>query len=154
MLQIRYLFQDVVSLKVLLKNIHSLQLQGQTGAVGFSRLAFRMVTQQPLAYFKNRLDLKKEKVSVFSPGSYDSFFQLVGHHDQDTSTTLFWILVCCVVHLRTLQIGGYFGPNRAKKPDQILTQDELMIGAVMVDIFRSLRYNMHAIVKQVSRMQR
>ena len=129
-------------------------MQGQTGAVGFSRLAFRMVTQKPLAYFKNRLAAQKSKKGqkeVFTPGSYDSFFQLVGHHDQDNSTSLFWILLCCVVHLRTLQIGGYFDDNRRaiKKPDQPLSQDELMIGAVMVDIFRSLRYNMHAIVKQV-----
>ena len=134
-----------------------LQLQGQTGAVGFSRLAFRMVTQKPLAYFKSRLAAQKTKKSqkeVFTPGSYDSFFQLVGHHDQDNSTSLFWILLCCVVHLRTLQIGGYFDRRTKKKPDEPLSQDELMIGAVMVDIFRSLRYNMHAIVKQVSRMQR
>ena len=114
-----------------------------------------MVTQKPLAYFKNKLAAQKSKNSsqkeVFTPGSYDSFFQLVGHHDQDNSTSLFWILLCCVVHLRTLQIGGYFDDSRRtiKKPDQPLSQDELMIGAVMVDIFRSLRYNMHAIVKQV-----
>ena len=76
--------------------------------MGFSRLALRLVTQRPLEYFKNRRCQKSTKEvarsGVFTPGTYDSFFTLVGHQDQDNSGTMFWILLCCVVHLRTLQV--------------------------------------------------
>ena len=132
------------------------QLQGQTGVVGFSRLSFRLVTQKDLSFFRSNLapdgSGRKQRPpphpSVFQPGSYSGFWSLVGHREQDNPSSLFWIFLCCCVQLRTLQMSGYFG-YKVKKPSEALDSNERLIGSVLVDTFRTLRYNMHAIVEQV-----
>ena len=111
-----------------------------------------MVSQKSLSYFKTNFRKGSATLKVFHPGSYEGFYTLVGHHNVDTSNSLFWILLCSCIHLRTLQKSGYFGfESTNKRPEDKLDQNELFIASVLVDSFRSLRYNMHAIVEQVKK---
>jgi hypothetical protein len=81
--------------------------------------------------------------------SYHGLFSLVGHDSADSSIGLFWLIVSAVFHLRTLQTTGYFGAKSRKdvnKTDIPLTQDELMIGTLLVHILQLLRYNTHSVI--------
>ena len=64
-----------------------MKLQGETGAIGFHKICYRIVAQKPLSYFKkhfswimNEADDNKSTVSeIFTPGSYESVSTLVRH---------------------------------------------------------------------------
>ena len=64
-----------------------IQLQGETGVIGFHKICYRIVAQKPLGYFKKHfswiLDAKdgsKPTVNeIFTPGSYESLSTLVRH---------------------------------------------------------------------------
>ena len=80
-------------------------------------------------------------------GSYRSLLSLVRHSYNDTPIGIFWIIVAAVFHLRTLQLTGYFG--KEDKPSiSGLSPNQLLIGAVLVDILQLLRYNTHSILEQ------
>ena len=64
-----------------------MQLQGETGAIGFHKICYRIIAQKPLGYFKKHfswiLDAKDESKptvnEIFTPGSYESLSTLVRH---------------------------------------------------------------------------
>ena len=84
--------------------------------------------------------------NCFVGGSYRSLLSLVRHSYNDTPIGIFWIIVAAVFHLRTLQLTGYFGKEE-KSAKFGLGSNQLLIGAVLVDILQLLRYNTHSILE-------
>ena len=81
-------------------------------------------------------------------GSYRGLLSLVRHSYNDTPIGIFWIIVAAVFHLRTLQLTGYFGKEE-KSAKFGLGSNQLLIGAVLVDILQLIRYNTHSILEFV-----
>ena len=84
-------------------------------------------------------------------GSYRSLLSLVRHSYNDTPIGIFWIIVAAVFPLRTLQLTGYFGKEE-KSAKFGLGSNQLLIGAVLVDILQLIRYNTHSILEFVVKM--
>lgn len=89
----------------------------------------------------------EEDKSHFYGGTYRALLSLLRHEHEDTPLGLFWMVLCSVLHLRTLQMAGYFGPN--VKYDQPLTEEQCLVGAFLVDILQLLRYNTHSVLEYV-----
>ena len=86
--------------------------------------------------------------NCFVGGSYRSLLSLVRHSYNDSPIGVFWIIVSAVFHLRTLQLTGYFG-KEDKSSKFGLGSNQLIIGAVLVDILQLLRYNTHSVLEQI-----
>ena len=89
----------------------------------------------------------EEDNTRFYGGSYRGLMSLVRHQYEDSPHTYFWVILCATIHLRTLQITGYFGENRGQKLPKELSNDERFIAAYLVDILQLLRYNTHAVLE-------
>ena len=89
----------------------------------------------------------EEDKSRFYGGTYRALLSLLRHEKEDTPVHLFWMVLCAVLHLRTLQMTGYFGPN--VRYDQPLTEEQTLVGAFLVDILQLLRYNTHSVLEYV-----
>lgn len=135
------------------------KLKGVDGAIGYYILLYRLVCRKPLEFFvRNRhwMENPDEKLVPASQGrdpvedSYCRLFSLVRHSNNDSTSGLFWIVLSAVFHVRSLQLTGYFGPDREKsRPDVALNKDEIYIGSLMVYLLQILRYNTHSVIEQV-----
>lgn len=114
-----------------------MQTNGKDGTVGFYRLLLKLVAKKPLEFFTQQSK---------NGETYEGLFSLVRHSSQDTTCSLFWMVLGAVFHLRALQMAGYFGKPKLQATEEAgLSPVETKIGAIFVDIFQLLRFNTHAI---------
>ena len=99
-----------------------------------------------MTFFSYQIGTEEDKTHFYG-GTYRALLSLLRHEHEDTPVGLFWMVLCSVLHLRTLQMAGYFGPN--VKYDQPLTEEQCLVGAFLVDILQLLRYNTHSVLEYV-----
>ena len=109
-----------------------------------SRLALRVVTQNKLNHFKS-LHTSDDMVSTNDVSRHD-ILNMVSHQDQTGQGQMLWFMLAASCYVRNLQVAGYFGVEKLKVP-ATLTDDELMIGGVIVDMIEKIRYNCHSVTE-------
>ena len=109
-----------------------------------TRLALRVVTKKKLKDIKS-LNTRDDMVSTNDVSGHD-IFNMVSHQHQTGQGKMLWFMLAAACYVRTLQVSGYFGVEKTKVP-ATLTEDELMIGGVIVDMIEKIRYNCHSVTE-------
>jgi len=120
-----------------------------------SKLCFRAIAQKPLSWYKENKSCINDRFPMFGDEAYQltpqhSMFSLVTHQDRIQSGRLWSFLISAVCHIKALQITGYFGAKKFKTPPT-LTEDELYIGGLLVQVFELMQFNTHAITESTDR---
>lgn len=121
-------------------------LQG-LGASALVRLALRIITQHPLEYFKKQrtdLNVDTEKTE-FKSESYLAVFNLVGLDHKRWPEDMFARSVMAVTLLKILKAAKYFGPGQAQTPADTFTDDEILIGSLLLRHLNVLQFNAHEV---------
>ncbi|CAG0891243.1 unnamed protein product [Cyprideis torosa] len=117
-------------------------------------LAFRILTQSGMAYFRAMKDQlikgpDEEKFlnseGVYDAESYLSVFNLVSHEDQRSTADLLHKTVMAMFLLKCLQSVKFFGPEISSKDRHPLTDDEVLAGSILVRNLQVLQFNAHEI---------
>ncbi|XP_042892381.1 SET and MYND domain-containing protein 4-like [Penaeus japonicus] len=116
-----------------------------------SYLALRIITQHGLHFFKklrHRLQEPPQLPSASSPhrpDDYLSLYHLVGLEEQRTPSDHFKRTLMAAFLLKVLQRAHFFGKwdEDANKPDADLTEDELLIGSLLLRHLQVIQFNAH-----------
>ena len=111
--------------------------------VDISRLALRVVTQEPLASHKARVDQSDVKSCQLRG---HNVFNLVAHTDRQQEGRVMWFMLAASCYLRVLQVAGYFATKKIKVPAQ-LNEDEIKVGGMIVELILKLQFNSHSITE-------
>ena len=116
-------------------------------------LAYRSISQKPLDWFKKNKHLfeshdktsgqTKEQKEPYVSGDYKNYYNLVNHHEKRQMGDIFHRSMFTVFMLRCLQSQGYF-PN---SPGESLTEDELLIGTLLMHFLELLQFNAHEVAQ-------
>jgi len=126
---------------------------GSTKDLG--KLCYRAIAKKSLSWYKENRESIVAEFPKFGDESYDktphhSLLNLVSHHEQIKPGRLWSFLISAVCHLRAFQMSGYFGAKKFKMPPA-LTEDELYVGGLLVNVFELMQFNTHAITESTDR---
>ena len=87
---------------------------------------------------------------MFGDESWDkckqhSLLNLVSHEDRIKPGRLWSFLISAVCHIKAFQVSGYFGQVKYKATN--LSDDEAMIGRMLVHLFMLMQFNTHGITE-------
>ena len=107
------------------------------------RLALRIVTSQPLQFFKKlRTDLVIDNEGSEFKNSYMALFNLVGLDEERWEEDVFTRSMMAVALLKILKEAKYF-PD--KSDAETFTDDEIFIGSLILRHLNVLQFNAHEV---------
>ncbi|CAH0562633.1 unnamed protein product [Brassicogethes aeneus] len=118
-------------------------------------LALRLITKQHINTFKDKYNKYKgffadkcsdhifRKKPVYKSDDYDMVFSLCRNERSTHPSQLRHWTFMAIHLLRVLKLSNFFGPEPTH--DDIITDDEVYIGALMLRHFQMLQYNSHEI---------
>ena len=78
--------------------------------------------------------------------SSHGIWNLVSHEHKVSDSRLWWFLISAVCNLRILQLSGFFGKTKPRV-SPVLTDSEVMIGGMMVELLLCLQFNTHSVTE-------
>ena len=104
-----------------------------------------------MEWYKKNFDSIFEKFPVFGDDSWDksvqhSLLNLVSHEEHIKPGRQWSFIISAVCHIKAFQLSGYFGQPKLKTPKE-LTDDEALIGRMLVHLFMLMQFNTHGITE-------
>lgn len=128
-------------------------LSGDKNNRDMGRLCFRALCKKPAAWYPENKESLAQRIPMFGDSTWKkcphhALLTLDKHEDAMDPGRLWSFLLTTCCHLRTLQLGGYFGGGRAgQRPTPKLEAEELEVGEWAVKLLMLALYNMQTLTK-------
>lgn len=123
------------------------------GMNGICFVAYTLISQKCVQWFRDNRDMfhnhdersgeSKERKDAYVSSDYRNIFNLVTHHKEMGTNEKFHRTAFSVFLLRCLQSQGYFGEDCS----QVLYQDAILIGTLLVHFLEVLQFNTHEVAQ-------
>jgi len=125
-------------------------LSGSQATRDIGRLCFRALCSKPASWYMENRESLNERFPMFGDETWEKTPQhavlSLEHHPGRIEPGRLWsFLLCALCHIRALQMGGYFGPERTGNVAGKLTPDEVEVAAWAVTLLQVELYNMQGV---------
>ncbi|XP_063223729.1 SET and MYND domain-containing protein 4-like isoform X2 [Bacillus rossius redtenbacheri] len=109
-------------------------------------VALRLVTQSGLEFFAQRREQIRQHAGPTSKDDkYMEVFNLVTHSDKRSAIDFFQRTLMAIFLLTYLQKAGFFPSTTAKSSTPLPSDDELLVGSVLLRHLQLLQFNAHEV---------
>jgi len=125
-------------------------LSGSQATRDIGRLCFRAICSKPASWYMENQESLNERFPMFGDETWEKTPQhavlSLEHHPGRIEPGRLWsFLLCALCHVRALQMGGYFGPERTGGIPGKLTQQEVEVASWAVRLLQVELYNMQGV---------